>query len=238
MRLGRSAFAVALALATVPGAVQALEVDLELVFAVDVSASVDEEEALLQRSGYVQAIADPRVVEAIERGPLGRIAVTYLEWAGQTHQVTVVAWTVIDGASSARAFAEALRAAPISAEIWTSISAAIDRAVRHFDGNGLDGSRRVIDVSGDGYNNRGRPEALARDDAVAHGITINGLPIVNDRPNLWGGQPPKDLAKYYETNVIGGPGAFMVVAESFETFGAAILKKLIREIAMNEESIE
>ena len=220
----------ALALGTPPA--HALEVDLELVLAVDVSASVDEDEALLQRDGYVRALVDPRVVQAIENGPLGRIALTYVEWGGHLHQVTVVGWTVIDGAASARAFAETLARAPISAEVWTSISTAIDYSARLFDDNGLEGARRVIDVSGDGTNNRGRPEVEARDAAVAKGITINGLPIVNQRPNLGGGQPPKDLDKYYEAKVIGGPGAFMEVAEGFESFGEAILKKLIREIAL------
>jgi hypothetical protein len=207
------------------------EVDLELILAVDVSGSIDEVEAGLQRRGYVDAIMDPRVVEAIRHGPLGRIAVTYIEWAGTFHQRHVVDWTLIEDDTSARAFSSAIGEAPISTEVWTSISAAIDYAAPLFDDNGFEGLRRVIDISGDGYNNRGRPVMVARDAAVAIGITINGLPIMNSRPNRWGGMPPPDLDRYYEQNVIGGPGAFQVIAESFDTFADAILHKLIREIA-------
>ncbi|ACJ00816.1 DUF1194 domain-containing protein [Rhodospirillum centenum] len=210
---------------------QELPVDLELVLLVDVSGSVDAQEAELQRRGYADALMSDQVVEAIRSGPLGRIAVTYVEWADDTYQVVVVGWTVLDGPESARAFAERLTAAPVTTAFWTAIGSALDFATRQFDGNGAEGTRRVIDISGDGYSNRGRPPAEARDAAVAAGITINGLPILNSRPNPWGGLPPLDLDSYYQTHVIGGPGAFILVAEDFPAFGEAILAKLVKEIA-------
>lgn len=209
-------------------------VDLELVLAVDVSGSVDKVEARLQRQGYVAAMAHPRVIEAIEYGSLGRIAVTYVEWANELHHEVVVDWTLVSDTASAETFAAALSEAPLATARWTSISGAIDNGAGLFEGNGFRGTRRVIDVSGDGYNNRGRPVTGARDDAVARGITINGLPIVNERPNPWGGPPARDLDLYYQDHVIGGPGAFMIVAESFDDFASAILSKLILEIADHE----
>lgn len=206
-------------------------VDLELVLAVDVSGSVDEEEAKLQRTGYVDALLDPKVIGAIRSGPLGRIAVTYMEWAGDHFQRVIVGWTLLDGPTAAQSFVGALEEAPLRTAQWTSISAAIDHAATLFDGNGFEGTRRVIDVSGDGVNNRGRPVRDARDGAVAAGITINGLPILNDRPNPWGGPSPANLDLYYRDNVIGGPGAFLVPALSFDSFADAILSKLLLEIS-------
>lgn len=217
-----------------PGPRQAaaeVPVDVELVLAVDISGSVDEEEARLQREGYIGAITNPRVVGAIATGAMSRIAVTYVEWSGDLQQTTVVPWTLIHDQASAEMFASRLAEAPITSGRWTSISGAIDAGVRAFDGNGFEGMRRVIDVSGDGYNNSGRPVTIARDEAVERGIVINGLPILNDRPNPWGGRPPADLDRYYDENVIGGPGAFSVPALDFSDFGRAILAKLIREIA-------
>jgi len=213
------------------GQQRALEVDLELVLAVDVSGSIDEVEARLQRQGYVSALAHPRVVEAIEAGPLGRIAVTYFEWANDRYQRTIAEWTLVDDARSAEALAATVAEAPVVTAPWTSISGAIDHAAGLFENNGYRGLRRVIDVSGDGYNNRGRGVQAARDDAVATGLIINGLPIVNDRLNPWGGPPPADLDLYYQNYVIGGPGAFIVIARDFEDFARAILSKLILEIA-------
>ena len=209
----------------------ALEVDLELIMAVDVSRSIDADEARLQRDGYVRAWRDPRVARAIENGPLGRIAVAYVEWAGAQYQELVLAWMLVANAADARAFADRLERAPRISENWTSISAALDFCTPLFDNNGFEGARLVIDVSGDGSNNRGRPLAAARADTLARGITINGLPIVNDRPSPFGFAAERDLDKYYEQYVIGGPNAFMVVADSFESFGHAILTKLIKEIA-------
>jgi len=208
-----------------------MPVDLELVLAVDVSGSVDEEEGQLQRLGYVEAFQNPRVANAIRSGPYGRIAVTYIEWAGERYQRTVVDWMVLDSDGAPKAFADTLAMTPIGRERWTSISAAIEYCAPRFDNNGFDGTRKVIDISGDGPNNNGPPIDWSRDEALARGITINGLPIVNNRPNPWGGEAPRDLDTYYRDRVIGGPGAFIVVAQDFGAFAEAILNKLLLEIA-------
>ncbi|MBM3487283.1 MAG: DUF1194 domain-containing protein [Alphaproteobacteria bacterium] len=229
MRCLRLVAAVLALLALAPVA-RAIEVDLQLVLAVDVSRSIDPEEAQLQRQGYIEAFTHPEVQKAIRSGPLGRIAVTYFEWAGTHHQQTIAAWTVIDGKPAAEKLAAILAASPVISANWTSISAAIDYAVPLFEVNGLKGERRVIDISGDGRNNQGRSAEAARDDAVAKGIVINGLPIINERANF--GRPPeRDLDVYFENSVISGPGAFMVVVRSFEAFAEAIRSKLVREIA-------
>ncbi|KAA0681385.1 DUF1194 domain-containing protein [Roseomonas genomospecies 6] len=206
-------------------------VDLELVLAVDVSGSVDAEEGRLQREGYVAALTDPKVQAAIRGGPYGRIAVTYVEWAGDGFQRVTVPWTLLSDRNSVESFASSIAESPYLTAQWTSISAAIDFSARLFNDNGFEGVRRVIDVSGDGVNNRGRPVQWARDEAVAAGITINGLPILNDRPNPWGGAAPTNLDGYYQDHVIGGPGAFLVPAVSFEAFADAILSKLLLEIS-------
>jgi len=228
---GAAALGAAAALSVPAARAADLPVDVELVLAVDISGSVDEEEARLQRDGYIDAITNPRVVGAVSNGVVGRIAVTYLEWSGDLQQTVVVPWTLIEDQASADLFASRLSEAPLSSGRWTSISGAIDAAVVAFEDNGFEGMRRVIDISGDGYNNSGRPVTIARDEAVERGIVINGLPILNDRPNPWGGRPPADLDRYYDENVIGGPGAFSVPALDFGDFGRAILAKLIREIA-------
>lgn len=210
------------------------EVDLELVLAVDISGSVDNFEAQTQREGYIKAITHPSVIEAIQSAFNGKIAVTYVEWADAYLQSQLVGWHVISDEASAALFAAALVEQPLARGFRTSISHAIDFSADLFANNGYAGMRRVIDISGDGPNNRGRPLALAREDAISKGITINGLPILNDRPQPWGPMgTPKDmkLDLYYSDYVIGGPGAFSVPAESFEDFRAAILSKLIREIA-------
>ena len=208
----------------------AVPVDLELVLAVDVSGSIDEEDARLQRDGYVAAIVDPRVVAAIHSGILGRIAVTYFEWAGAGWQEPVVSWRLIHDRASAGAFAAELDRMPINVGPWTSISSAIDYAVPLFADNGFEGTRRVIDLSGDGPNNTGRMAPAARDEAVARGVVINGLPIVNERFNIsWASIP--NLGLYFRNCVIGGPGAFVVVADDFRAFAKAIRRKLILEIA-------
>jgi hypothetical protein len=208
----------------------ALPVDLELVLAVDVSRSIDPDEARLQREGYVRALTDDRVIQAIRSGAYGRIAICYVEWAGAHLQFTLIGWTLVKDSASAHAFAGKLSEMPIQSHSRTSISGAIDYSMQLFGRNDFEAERRVIDISGDGRNNDGRPAHLARNEAVARGITINGLPIINDRPTF-GFPPDANLDVYYETEVIGGPGAFMVVARSFEQFGEAILSKLIREIA-------
>jgi hypothetical protein len=222
-----------LAWAAGPAAAQgapARAVDLELVLAVDVSGSIDEGEAALQRQGYVDAFRHPDVIAAIRSGMMRRIAVAYFEWAGEGWQTPVLDWTAIETEADARAFADRLADAPIGTGPWTSISSAIDFAVPMFDANGVEGARRVIDVSGDGTNNTGRPVPAARDEAVARGIVINGLPIMNDRLNV--SRPPMpNLDLYFRNCVIGGPGAFVVTAADFRAFGEAIRRKLVLEIA-------
>jgi hypothetical protein len=205
-------------------------VDVLLVLAVDVSRSVDEEEARLQREGYREALSDPRVVDAITRGMIGAVAVAYVEWAGIEYQRLVLPWTRISNQREADGWAMGLAEAPRSSLSWTSISGAIDFSRRILAEAPFEGTRRVIDVSGDGVNNSGRPAELARDEAVAEGITINGLPIVNDRPTF-GRMPPVPVDQYYADSVIGGPGAFLIVAEDFTVFASAVRRKLIREIA-------
>ena len=216
----------------VPGPAAGAEtVDLELVLAVDVSGSVDQDEARLQRDGYVAAITDPQVIEAIRGGLHGRIAVAYVEWAGYRHRRLVVDWHPIHDRPSAEAFARRLAAAPVATGVSTSISGAIAFALPLFGSGGFQGVRRVIDISGDGPNNDGPEVTGARDRALAMGVTINGLPILNQRPNVAGFPNLDDLDAYYDGCVIGGPGAFMVVAQGFDTFAAAIRRKLILEIA-------
>ena len=196
--------------------------------------NVDDFEARQQRDGYLAALTHPSVVAAIRSGLVGRIAVTYVEWAGEDYQRSVVGWTAIHDATSARAFVERLAAQPIGRAPYTSISGVIDFARRAFDDNGFDGTRRVIDISGDGPNSAGRPVEPARDQAVAAGITINGLPVFNDRPNPEGAGIAVDLDSYYELKVIGGAGSFSMIAHS-DVFAPTILRKLVREIAGSEQ---
>ena len=201
-------------------------VDLQLVLAVDASGSVDHGRFELQQQGYVAAFRDPRVLQAIQSGSRQGIAVTMVQWTGPALQIQVLPWTLINDATTAQAFAAAIAATPRQLfSGGTSISGAIDYAVPLILESPFQGMRRVIDISGDGSNNRGRPAASARDDAVRAGIAINGLPILEREPNLKG---------YFSEHVIGGPGAFVVAAESYQTFAEAILKKLVREMAANE----
>lgn len=209
----------------------ALPVDVELVLAVDVSDSIDPAEARLQREGYIGALTDPAVVDAVRRGPLGRVAVTYAEYAGRGHYRVVVDWAVIDGMESARGFAARLAAAPLDTRPRTSISDAIMLSLARFDANGYAGTRRIIDVSGDGPNNYGASVTAARDAAVVAGVTVNGLPILPQPGETETYGAIRDLDLYYEDCVIGGPGAFIVVADGFAAFAEAIRRKLIREIA-------
>ncbi len=207
------------------------EVDLQLVLAVDVSRSMDPDEAALVRLGFVHALRHPDVIHAIERGPLGRIAVTYVEWGGNYDQRTGVDWTEISDAESAAAFATAVQLSPVFLVNWTSISGAIAFSARRFEGNGFRSERRIIDIAGDGPNNVGPYVLEARNRALASGIVINGLPIINNRPQANGYPNFPDLDLYYEDCVIGGPGSFMVVANGFNDFARAILRKLVTEIA-------
>ncbi|NOG70585.1 DUF1194 domain-containing protein [Roseicella sp. DB1501] len=205
-------------------------VDVLLVLAVDVSRSVDDDEARLQREGYRAAVSDPQVVEAIRGGMIGAIGVAYVEWAGAEYQRLVLPWMRISGMAEAQAWSERLAEAPRASLSWTSISSGLDFSRTTLQQAPFDGTRRVIDVSGDGVNNSGGPVEPARDRLVAEGVTINGLPIVNDRPTF-GRMPPIPLDDYYRDSVIGGPGAFVVVAEDFQSFGNAVKRKLIREVA-------
>jgi len=205
-------------------------VDVALVLAVDVSRSIDEDEARLQREGYRSAVADPRVIEAIRGGMLGSIAIAYTEWAGIEYQRLVIPWTRIGHRRDAESWAETLAQAPRNSLSWTSISGAIDHARRVMAECPFEATRRVIDVSGDGVNNSGPMVDVVRDETVAEGIVINALPIMNDRPTF-GRPPPPNLDLYFRDHVIGGPGAFYIVAEDFNSFGQAVRRKLIREIA-------
>jgi hypothetical protein len=224
-----------LALLPVAGSARAAEpVDLLLVLAVDVSRSIDQPKFQLQREGYAAAIADPKVIEAITAGRNKRIAVTFIEWSGVGSQKVLIDWTLIDGPDAARKFGDQLIELPRSFAERTSISGGIDFSMSVLARSPYQAVRRTIDVSGDGTNNSGRNVAEARDEAVAAGVTINGLVILSERPMPWNPEhtnPPGGLAEYYRNNVVGGPGAFVVVAENFDSFGQAIVKKLIAEIA-------
>jgi hypothetical protein len=205
-------------------------VDLELVLAVDVSGSMDRQEQAVQRQGYVEAFTHPEVVDAIHSGPYGRIAVTYVEWAGSTSQSSVLPWTLVEDADTAGDFATGLAEAPFGRYRGTSISGALTFAAALFGDNGYDGLRRVIDVSGDGANNAGAPVAPVRDTVVAAGIVINGLPIVLG-PSLQSAVGAPDLAVYYRDCVIGGPGSFMIPVTEPEQLFETIRRKLVLEIA-------
>jgi len=206
-------------------------VDLQLVLAVDVSRSIDEVEAELQRRGYIEALTSPRVIDAILSGEHKRMALCYAEWAGTHYQVVVIDWSVIDSAAAARRFADKLAEAPRTSQSWTAVGAALAFAGQRFDNSGFESKRRVIDISGDGRTNDGPPAELVRDKLVTQGIVINGLPVMMNRTNF--GRPPDTgLDKYYEENVIGGQGSFMIAASSFDDFGRAVRTKLVREISM------
>ncbi len=212
-------------------------VDLTLVLVSDVSRSVDDAEFRMEKAGYAAAFNDPRVLTAIRGGAIGAIAVAYVEFAGSYEVRTVTDWRVIRDATSARAFTDALEAAPRSFWGRTSISAGIDRAMQLQAESGFETIRRVIDVAGDGTNNSGRDVTAARDDAVAAGVTINGLAIINEHPVNYSFahvQPPGGLAEWYRRNVSGGTGAFVIEVREFEQFGEAMTRKLVNEIAALE----
>jgi hypothetical protein len=200
-------------------------VDLHLVLAVDASRSVDSTRFELQRRGYVAAFRSPQVLQAIRGGENRSIAVAMVQWTGPMLQAQIVPWTQVKDEASANSVASIIETTPRRLFAGgTSISGAIDYAMRWFPQSPFRSERRVIDISGDGSNNGGRSVTRARDDAVAADVNINGLPILAWEP---------DLDQYYKENVIGGPGAFMIVAKDFNAFSDAILKKMITEIAMN-----
>ena len=217
--------AVALLASALPARAQT-ETDLLLVLAVDASGSVNQTRFELQRHGYADAFRNPRVLSAINSGSTRSIAVTMTQWTGPNLQIQTVPWTLLKDGATVHAFANAIEAAP--RELFsggTSISGAIDHSMRLLPGSPFVGHKQVIDISGDGSNNRGRDVRQARDDAVRAGVVINGLPILSLEPYL---------DRYYFDHVIGGPGSFMIPAESYETFGAAVLRKLILEIAWKD----
>src|SRR5688572_28605959 len=232
MRMLRKSL-VALALtgvSAIPAVAQQTEVDLELVLAVDVSRSMDPSEQDLQKEGYLAALQHPEVVAAIRAGFHGRVAVTYLEWAGPGLQRVIAPWKVIDGEASAAEIAGEIASEPISNLHGTSISGALMRATGLFEDNGFRSARQVIDVSGDGPNNMGFPVLEARQMVIERGITINGLPIMIHADYL-GGYSIRELDIYYEDCVIGGPGAFLVTVENIDRIAEAIRRKLVLEIA-------
>ncbi|MXQ14103.1 DUF1194 domain-containing protein [Microvirga makkahensis] len=213
---------------TVPADADEIEVDLALVLAVDVSQSMETEEQLLQREGFIEAFRSPEVHAAIRGGMLGRIAVAYVEWAGAADQRILVPWTVIEDSGDAHGFADRLAREATRRGGYTSLSAVIDLSVQLLRASGFRAVRQAIDISGDGANNQGRNVTKARDEAVAAGMTINGLPIMLKRPS--GAWDIEDLDLYFRDCVIGGPGAFMIPVRERHQLIQAIRTKIIREI--------
>lgn len=234
MRLA-AAFVALVLLAAPPflASASAEEVDLELVLAADGSGSIDADELKLQRDGYADALESPEVLAGIRDGMIGAIAVAYTEWGGAASQHTIVDWHVIRDAASAKAFADKVRRAPRQAYGYNSISGAMLYGAKLMRENGHEGARKVIDISGDGPQIGGPPLAPARAEVLAEGITINGL-VINRAGGRVGGA---GLVDHYNTEVIGGPGAFVMVAEDTSIFAAAVRAKLIREIAANPPPI-
>jgi len=215
---------------------RAQDVDLLLVLASDVSRSVDTRKFELQRQGYAAALSNRRVVEAIQSGPHGKIAICFVEWSGATSLKLVIDWTIVSDAASARKIGDQMLELPRSFADRTSISAGLEFAFAQLERSPFKAARRTIDVSGDGTNNSGRDIASVRDEVTAKGVTVNGLVILSDSPLPWNPEhtnPPGGLGEYYRRNVIGGPGAFVMVAENHDSFGQAIVKKMIAEIAWN-----
>ncbi|MSO65678.1 MAG: DUF1194 domain-containing protein [Alphaproteobacteria bacterium] len=213
-----------------PVAAQEVPVDLELILALDASGSVNQQEFALQLRGYAEAFRNPVVIQSITTGEFGAIAVLMLIWAGDRRDgIRVVAdWTFVNGPESANAFVESFTKSPrYMLRDGTSISNVIELASKMFDANNFRAPRRLIDISGDGTNNVGYEPSIARDIAVKSGVTINGLAILTDFP---------DLDDYYAKNVVGGAGAFVVAAQNFEAFSAAILQKLVREISSRPQA--
>lgn len=208
-----------------------IDVDVELVLAVDVSYSMDPEEQKLQREGYIEALNSPEILAAIKKGVNGKIAVAYVEWAGTNSRELVADWHVIDGPETATIFTNKLIDKPVRRLSRTSISGAIDFVAPMFRSNNYRGLKQVIDISGDGSNNQGRPVERARDDALAEGIVINGLPIMLNRPVV-GYRDVDNLDHYYADCVIGGPGSFVIPIRERAQFIEAIRTKILLEIAL------
>jgi hypothetical protein len=225
-------------LAIVPAAAFAGDVDLLLVLAADVSRSIDTTKFQLQRDGYAAAMSDPRVLETIRAGRQGRIGLTFVEWSGVGAQRVVIDWTAIGDTAAAKDFGDRLAEAPRSFADRTSISGAIEFSMAQLARAPFSAPRQTIDISGDGTNNSGPDVAPLREAAVAKGITVNGLAILSESPLAWNPEhtnPPGGLDAYYRNNVIGGPGAFVMVAKDFNSFGQAIISKIIAEVAQARE---
>jgi hypothetical protein len=221
-------------------AVAAEKVDLLLVLAVDVSRSVDAGRFQLQREGYASALSNPRVLDAIRSGRNGRIGMIFVEWSGVGKRRVVIDWTMIGDAEAAKAFGDRLLEAPRSFADTTSISGGIEFAMAQLALAPYESTRHTIDVSGDGTNNAGRDVTALRDEAVSRGMTINGLPILSENTMSWDSDhtnPPGGLENYYRDNVIGGPGAFVMVAKNFNSFGEAIINKMIAEVSQAREPL-
>lgn len=213
-------------------AVSAQQVDVELVFLADSSGSIDAGENAFQRQGHAGALAHPDVLNAIRAGVTGRIAVAYVEWGDSMHQDVVVPWTIIDGEVSAKAFGAALMAAPRRAFGYNAIGSALEKGRQLIKSNSIEGMRKVMDLSGDSANSwDGIGIETARAAAIAEGIVINGLPILCREADCGGRPVSYDLEKAFEDKIIGGPGAFVVTAETREAFEFAVRRKLILEIS-------
>ncbi len=208
-----------------------VSVDVELVLAVDVSGSMDEEEIILQRHGYLEAIQHPEVIRAIQSGLYGRIAVTYIEWADAGKHKVTIPWTVIDDVYTAKQFAAKLGEAKLTRMRRTSIGDALLFAASLIENNSYEGIRRVIDISGDGANNEGHPVISARDSVTSQGIVINGLPILLKNHVKYNYYGPLNIDIYYEDCVIGGPGSFIIPVKAQNEFVSAIRRKIILEVA-------
>ncbi len=216
----------------VPAPVCAQQVDVELVFLADSSGSIDEGELTFQRGGHAAALVHPDVLNAIRQGITGRIAVTFVEWGNAAHQDIVVPWTIIDGEASAKAFGAALMAAPRRAFGYNAIGSALEKGRELIATNGIEGMRKVMDLSGDSANSwDGISIESARDAAIADGIVINGLPILCHEAGCGGRPVTYDLEKAFEEKIIGGPGAFVITAENRDAFEFAVRRKLILEIS-------
>jgi len=206
---------------TAASAVTPNYVDVLLVLAMDASGSLSDERLTMQREGHARAIEGAEFVEAVRNGLVGRVALAAVEWSSQDRQDLTVPWTIVQDASTARDFADALRRAPRPIPGFTSISGALDYSARLLAGAPYGATRHVVDISGNGRSNDGRPAAEARDDALGAGIVINGLPILDADP---------DLHTHYASEVIGGPRSFMEIAHNVESFGPAVLRKLVIEV--------
>jgi len=236
MRWYLAALLIPLALAP-PLAHAAEPVDVALVLVTDVSRSIDDSEFQLEKKGYASAFDNPEVIAAIRDGPAGAIGVAYVEFASPGQIATVLDWTVIHDATDAHAFGSKMLAAPRTAWGRTAIGEGIERGLLLLASSNLEAARRVIDVCGDGTSNAGIDVTQARDQAIAAGVTVNGLTIINEHPVSWTFahvQPPGGLTKWYEDHVVGGTGSFVLEVHDFQSFGTAMTRKLINEIAARE----